>query len=334
MKQKNLYKDILFKIHKIDTANPPQILFHFSLEDSKYNGEKFIIKIKDDIYKLLISVFELELSTGSVFWVGPGEAQLKVTSGNVLFEIYYKDKLVYAEKINVFDEPNLSLLYLIPDILKYSDGKDANLSVFGEVFEEKQYEYKSVQVERGDIVVDIGANIGAFIYYALQKGASKVYACEPAPQSFQLLVNHFGNYKNVVLNNYGILEKEGKVNLIYSALEETSGGNFLEANEKAVREHIGTTFRDKVEVLVKSFGTFIKENNIAWIDYLKVDCEGGEYDIFIEKYFEFFKNNVRKITLEFHDDSERIMKLFRDRGFSIEKRSIGVGLLHITNLTI
>jgi FkbM family methyltransferase len=334
MKQKVLYSEIPFKINNIDITNPPQILFHFSLEDNNYNGEKFTIRIKDDIYRLLIAVFELELSTGPIFWVGPGTAQLKVTSGNILFEIYHKNNLVYAEKIKIFDEPDLSLLYLIPDILKYSGGKDVNLSVFGEVFGEKQYEYKNIQVEKGDVVVDIGANIGAFIYYALQKGASKVYACEPAPQSFQILVNHFGNHKNVILSNYGILEKEGTVNLIYSALEDTSGGNFLEANEKAVREHIGTLFSSKVEVLVKSFGTFIKENNITWIDYLKVDCEGGEYDIFIEKYLNFFINHVRKITLEFHDDSERITDLFEGHNFSIEKRNIGVGLLHITNLNI
>ena len=334
MKQTISYAEIPFKIQKIDISSKPNILIHFSLEDSRYNNEKFIIKIKDDFYKLVLEIFELQLSVGPIFWVGPGRAQCGISSGNILFEVYYHDKCVYAEKINIFDEPNLSLLYTVPDILKYQNGPDANLSVFGEIFGDLQYEYKNVRIEKGDIVVDIGANIGAFIYYALQKGASKIYACEPTPFAFDVLVSHFNNYKNIVLNNYGILESEGKAILIFSALEKTNGGNFLESNEKIAREHIGTVFCNKIEVLVKSFGTFLKENNITKIDFLKVDCEGGEYAIFIEKYFEFFRNNVKKISLEFHDDPLPIINLFKNRGFTIEQRNVAVGLLHITNLNI
>jgi hypothetical protein len=36
------------------------------------------------------------------------------------------------------------------------------------------------------------------------------------------------------------------------------------------------------------------------IDYLKVDCEGGEYVIFESMSNEYLSNSIRKIALEFH----------------------------------
>ena len=36
------------------------------------------------------------------------------------------------------------------------------------------------------------------------------------------------------------------------------------------------------------------------IDFLKTDCEGGEYDIFNLGNYDFIKNNIRKIVGEWH----------------------------------
>jgi FkbM family methyltransferase len=52
-------------------------------------------------------------------------------------------------------------------------------------------------VEEGEIWYDMGANVGGFSIYAALHGASKVYAYEPAPQTYETLV------KNIELNNVG-----------------------------------------------------------------------------------------------------------------------------------
>ena len=36
------------------------------------------------------------------------------------------------------------------------------------------------------------------------------------------------------------------------------------------------------------------------IDFIKTDCEGGEYHIFNDENMEFIKNNVKKIVGEWH----------------------------------
>jgi FkbM family methyltransferase len=50
-----------------------------------------------------------------------------------------------------------------------------------------------------------------------------------------------------------------------------------------------------VKPRVLSFKEFIDENNIKHIDFLKIDCEGGEYSVFIPSNIEYLKN-VKKIA--------------------------------------
>jgi hypothetical protein len=67
---------------------------------------------------------------------------------------------------------------------------------------------------------------------------------------------------------------------------------------------------------------YIKEKDIAQIDYLKIDCEGAEYDI-IESLDEYFlSTSVRSMCIEYHLNRDgkiypMIEKLQRC-GFTIE----------------
>jgi hypothetical protein len=59
------------------------------------------------------------------------------------------------------------------------------------------------------------------------------------------------------------------------------------------------------------FDSLVKEYGITKIDFLKTDCEGGEYNIFTEKNFDWIKNNVRKISGEWHLHNEETKNKFR-----------------------
>ena len=68
--------------------------------------------------------------------------------------------------------------------------------------------------------------------------------------------------------------------------------------------------------------TYLKENNIDRIDFLKLDCEGAEYEIVEDLSEDFLKSGVKKIVVEFHQNVGRkvkpmIQKLERC-GFTIE----------------
>ena len=57
----------------------------------------------------------------------------------------------------------------------------------------------------------------------------------------------------------------------------------------------------------------VKNANVDKIDFLKTDCEGGEYNIFNDNNFWWIKENVRKIVGEWHlKDNKEEFRIFRD----------------------
>lgn len=159
-----------------------------------------------------------------------------------------------------------------------------------EIFEEQMYE-KFFPVEEGDIVLDIGASIGPFTYSILNKKPKHVYCFEPSPSEIDTLRYNTQNGPVTVINK-GIADVEGEIEFNLFGLDLSS---------KVAKS---TTF-DKIR----------EEFNITKIDFLKTDCEGGEYSIFNNKNFFWIKNNVKKIVGEWHlenPEKKEQFRVFRD----------------------
>jgi autotransporter strand-loop-strand O-heptosyltransferase len=157
-----------------------------------------------------------------------------------------------------------------------------------EIFEERIYE-KFFSVEEGDVVMDVGASIGPFTYSILNKKPSVIYSLEPCEEEFPYLVKNT-NKEFVVHINKGITNIDGVVQT----------GNMF-TSELGVQTQMNSI----------RFNTLIEEYGITKIDFLKTDCEGGEYDIFNEDNFEWIKNNVKKISGEWHLHNEETKNKFR-----------------------
>jgi FkbM family methyltransferase len=86
-----------------------------------------------------------------------------------------------------------------------------------------------------------------------------------------------------------------------------------------------------------TFKKVIEDYNIQKIDFLKSDCEGGEYDIFNAENLLWIKQNVSKIAGEWHlgnPEFKQKFRIFRDtylrlfpnfkvrsyKGYNIEER--------------
>lgn len=148
--------------------------------------------------------------------------------------------------------------------------------MINEIFTQKAYE-RFCEVKEGDVVLDIGASIGPFTYSILDKNPSKVICVEPS------FIEHPTLEKNVLRDNVSIVKKalgpiDGKL-----TLTEVFGSNGKPIELDSIR-----------------FDTLIKENNIEKIDFLKTDCEGGEYDIFTPENIWWIKDNVDFIVGEWH----------------------------------
>jgi FkbM family methyltransferase len=158
-----------------------------------------------------------------------------------------------------------------------------------EIFVDKVYE-KFYDVKEGDIVVDVGASAGPFTYSILNKKPAHVYCIEPSQNFFEILERNMQG-KPVTCINKAISSKKNS--------ENTSGHRQYRDKEIIV---FWSDAEEKVETI--SFDSFVKENQINHIDMLKMDCEGGEYDILNEENLDFILSSVNNIAVELHFISE------------------------------
>lgn len=155
-----------------------------------------------------------------------------------------------------------------------------SLTLYDEFFVKNTYDWW-YKVQPGDIVMDIGACNGMFTCKALDQGAAKVYAVEPNPILIETI---FHNAMPHIVN---------KKTSPLSVTNAFVGGN--------IENGFGDF--DKGSVPMLSFKELIKHLEIQYLDYLKVDCEGGEFNMFNEENWDFLSNNVKHIAMEVHLDA-------------------------------
>ncbi len=190
----------------------------------------------------------------------------------------------------------------------------ADLSMFSEIFYKKYYNPKGFEIREHDIVFDIGANSGFFTFYASQQATyGKIYSFEPLPSLVEkiertLMLN---NIRNVHVENMAV-GKFSTENVSFYVSKEHNGCHSLYEREGEV---------EKISVTTITLQTYCANNNISKIDFLKLDCEGAEYDILTTESIEFIKKIVYKISMEYHDNinnhtHKEIVELLSTHGFT------------------
>lgn len=287
-------------------------LVYFSLNDSFYNQKPIKIKIFDPFSKFIYWEDFLIFSQPDSLWVGPAFQLL--LSNQINFEFYHENKLIEYDHVCFSDQIDLKSVERFK-FLSYYLKNNISLAAFIDVFIWELYNKTNYEINSNDIVVDIGSNIGMFIHYALEKKVKSVICCEPNPKAFDILKQQFDGNRQVFLNNYAISRKNETLNLIYPVQNDVSGKEFISSNE-----HIYWHHRDHRSQKVNgiSFLDFIKLNNLTKIDFLKLDCEGGEHDIFIPENAEYFKTNVKKIAMETHGAIDKILNFLDENNFTYE----------------
>lgn len=203
-------------------------------------------------------------------------------------ELYYEDLKYNCVLDSITDTHKLKKFN--KKLSEFNWGKKSEWYVsqaIQEIFENNTYE-RFFEVEENDIVVDLGASLGPFTFKILSKNPKFCYVVEPLSYQIKVLKENVG-YHNVKIIQGAITDKK-KIEISWDGITE-----------------IVPTF---------TFKEFLNENNISKIDFLKCDCEGGEYDVFQPINIEFLKT-IPKIVVEFHlRDDENFNKCkfrwFRD----------------------
>ena len=156
------------------------------------------------------------------------------------------------------------------------------------------YETHSVQIEDGWTVIDIGAGIGEFaILVAKEHPSSQVYVYEPFPESFVLLAENLelNATKNVKAFQVAIGSKSGKMMLATTgeAVQHTTTQSTVSGSASSMLEVPGLSLDDLFRV-----------NSLAHCDFLKIDCEGCEFELLFNASPGTL-HNITHICLEYHD---------------------------------
>lgn len=128
-----------------------------------------------------------------------------------------------------------------------------------------------------ETIFDIGSNVGECTVMALRiKPAAKIHCFEPSRSTFERLVaNRFG--ASVVCNNIGLSSAPGEAKLF--VFEDGSGINSLYRREGLEGVGLSTQQREET-VRLDTVDRYCLEHGIQAVDFVKVDVEGHELEVF------------------------------------------------------
>jgi len=137
------------------------------------------------------------------------------------------------------------------------------------VFEPLETELLQKEIKPGDVVLDIGANIGYYtlIFARLVGERGKVFAFEPDPVNFALLQKNveMNGYQNVVLIHKAVSNKTGACRLFLSDI-----------NRGDHRVYDSNDGRPSIDIEVIELDTYF-EHYDGRFDFIKIDIQGSEW---------------------------------------------------------
>lgn len=144
-------------------------------------------------------------------------------------------------------------------------------------------------------IIDIGGHIGTFTLFAAAKSPrAQIVTLEPEPENFIMLTANMVDNRllgRISLHNMGL--GDGKSITLYTFPHDRGGNSVYRSQEGGVPVTIETI----------SLKDIFDRHTIDVCDYLKIDCEGAEYEALYSLPPEYFPR-IRMIGMEYHHFSD------------------------------
>ncbi|MBI1836279.1 MAG: FkbM family methyltransferase [Flavobacteriia bacterium] len=144
---------------------------------------------------------------------------------------------------------------------------------------------KKLSTVNNPTIFDVGANIGKYILF-LDKymiNSYNSYCFEPSTLTFKELMKNTSKIQNINLINKGLGDSNETLTLYSNSITNTQS-SVLKRDMSHWSEDYNLTNEESVNIT--TLDNFCFENNIDYIDFLKVDVEGYEIKMFAgSKYF-------------------------------------------------
>ena len=216
----------------------------------------------------------------------------------------------------------------------------------------KGYFNHGISIKQGDVVFDIGANIGVFGLRASQEFKDlEIHCFEPVPQIFEVLRKNVKLSLNPKFYAYqmGLGSKLDHISFTYfpnSPALSTSNPELWEKDPKAFERAVRGSIKNSPESFwwaflipgfiipliawylkkgkktinckVSTLSEIISSKKINKIDLLKMDCEGHEWEV-IKGIEEQDWRKINSIVMEVHNLDNRASKveaILKEKGFN------------------
>lgn len=281
------------------------VLYEKSSLNEKFMYDNLFVALRDrdcelieELEKCFLNVIEVSYPQGlasiaSKFYINYLENSVDLNQKTIF--------LNGMEMVNPFKKNYdyiLSWIYEVGDLLLPSLFNDYRL------VDEGPYEFGAVVLKLGGTVLDCGANIGLFSMYAASRDCN-VYAFEPLQEAMEYLKEAELLYpKNIEIVPYALSEKTGEAEF-YVQNNDLLGASMLTGNNSIDK---------KYKVKVTTIDSFVKENSILKVDFIKADIEGAERNMLIgaAETIKRDKPYLSICTYHLEDDIEMLEKIIHN----------------------
>ncbi len=198
--------------------------------------------------------------------------------------------------------------------------------------DQQVHEYLAGQLGASSVVIDIGAHTGWLSKGLCQDAGgdpAKFYLVEACPDNFAVLQKECAGFN---LFQLAISDAAGEVTLFTAddAKEQDGSSQSNSLFEGFIGHKDWNPGTVEVKVPAVTLNEFCRQNGIGKIDYLKINCEGGEYKIlgpgapldFLDRtrflYLQLHGKEPVFLTPEMLEAKLRINRQLLERGFRIK----------------
>jgi len=210
-------------------------------------------------------------------------------------------------------------------------------SLYHKLYSRRFYD-DNFQINPGDTVVDIGGYVGSFALPAARLASrGRILSFEPSPSNFRQFQTNLGlnPLANVRVFNQGVASSDRAITLFLDNMNPASNSIYLRADQDR-----GNNYAEGVAV---SLPTLFEREAILKCDFLKIDCEGAEYEILMSLDRPML-DRIGKIACEYHQPAyygvtdprhtpELLARFLEQNGFVVYLKPVNpyLGMLYAAN---
>jgi FkbM family methyltransferase len=144
-------------------------------------------------------------------------------------------------------------------------------------------------LKQQSLILDLGAYHGDWTHTMVELYHCQAHVFEPNPTAFRQLGKRLSNIKTVHGHAYGLAHKTIEAKL------------YLQGRESSL--YPATKHRENLEftpIHLHEAKAFFERYRIAWVDLMKLDIEGGEYDLLNHLIETGWIKKIKNVLVQFH----------------------------------